>query len=139
MAGSAFAPRVRTIVICDDVSASETEENVFHLEGVRRSLYAESFPWRADLNVLLLLSSARKGRYPGTIKVERDRDERVIRYAKFLAAFPEDNHSLFFPVEIGRCVFPGPGLYTFQVWFSAPEGGEKLKGEHPFAVLSAEG
>ena len=44
MAVAAVTPRVRTIVICDDVSASLTENGVFTLEGVRLHLEAASFP-----------------------------------------------------------------------------------------------
>jgi len=44
MAVAAVTPRVRTIVICDDVSASLTENGVFTLEGVRLHLEANSFP-----------------------------------------------------------------------------------------------
>jgi len=138
MADAALVPRVRTIVICDDSSASETEEGVFHLEGVRQHLYARSFPWRADLSVFLLLSSARKGRYPGAIKVVRDPGGRVIRYKAFLARFDEDNDVLSLTVKIDNCAFPEPGQYTFQVHFSSPRGAESLKGEHPFSVHSEE-
>jgi hypothetical protein len=35
MAVVAVTPRIRTIVICDDVSASLTEDGVFTLEGTR--------------------------------------------------------------------------------------------------------
>jgi hypothetical protein len=45
MAVAAVTPRVRTIVICDDVATSPTEEGVFTLEGVRQHLEAASFPW----------------------------------------------------------------------------------------------
>jgi hypothetical protein len=52
MAVAAVTPRVRTIVIrtiviCDDVSASLTENGVFTLEGVRLHMQATSFPYRA--------------------------------------------------------------------------------------------
>ena len=42
MAIAAVTPRVRTIVICDDVSASFTETGVFTLECVRSHLEAAS-------------------------------------------------------------------------------------------------
>ena len=61
MAVASLTPRVRTIVICDDVSASPTEEGVFTLEGVHQHLEAGSFPCRVSLNLFLLLSSPRKG------------------------------------------------------------------------------
>ena len=138
MAVAAVTPRVRTIVICDDVSPSATEEGVFNLEGVRQHLYAETFPWRAELSLFLLLSSPRKGKFPGRILIVNDRNDRSTRYVKFLATFQEDNELLPLYVEVGVCVFPEPGQYTFQVFFSSRGGAEALKGEHPFYVLSHE-
>src|SRR5581483_12021055 len=87
MAVAALTPRVRTIVICDAVSASRTEDRVFTLKGVRQHLKATSFPLRAKLRVYLLLSSPRKGRYSGRVLIVNERNERVIRYEKFLAEF----------------------------------------------------
>jgi len=137
MAVAVVTPRVRTIVICDDVSASLTEDGVFTLEGVRSHLKAASFPCRAVLSLFLLLSSARKGRYSGKILVINERSDRPIRYVKFVATFPEDNTPLPLHVEIGECVFPDVGLYSFEIYFSAP-GGDVLKGEHPFTLLAHE-
>jgi hypothetical protein len=48
-----------------------------------------------------------------------------------------DNRSLPLYVDVGECVFPEAGLYTFEIYFSA-QGGEALKEEHPFTVLSRE-
>jgi hypothetical protein len=87
MAVAAVTPRVRAIVICDDVTASLTEEGVFTLEGVRQHLEAASFPWRAVLSVFLLLSSPRKGNYAGKILIVNERNDRPIRYVKFWPRF----------------------------------------------------
>jgi hypothetical protein len=138
MAVAAVTPRVRTIVICDAVVASLTEDGVFTLEGVRQHLEAASFPWRAALNLFLLLSSPRKGKYSGNILIVNERTDRPIRYVKFLATFQQDNELLPLYVEIGDCVFPEAGHYNFEIYFSARGGGEALKGEHPFTVLSHE-
>ena len=138
MAVAAVTPRVRTIVICDDVAASLTEDGVFTLEGVRYHLEARSFPWRAALNLFLLLSSPRKGNYSGKILIVNERSDKAIRYVKFLATFQEDNELLPLYVEVGDCVFPEAGRYNFEIYFSARGGGEALKGEHPFAVLAHE-
>jgi hypothetical protein len=135
MAVAAVTPRVRTIVICDDISASITENGVFTLEGVRLHLEAASFPCPAALSVFLLLSSPRKGRYSGKILVVHERSDKPIRYVKFLATFQEDNELLPLYVVVGDCVFPEPGPYRFEIYFAARDGGEALKGEHPFAVL----
>ncbi len=138
MAAAALTPRVRTIVICDDVSASLKEQGVFTLHGVRLHLKAASFPHRAALSLFLLVSSPRKGRYAGKILVVNERSDRPIRYVKFLATFQEDNELLPLFIEVGDCVFPEAGVYHFEIYFSTRGGGEALKGEHPFAVHSRE-
>ena len=136
MAVAAATPRVRTIVVCDDVSASLTEEKVFTLEGVRHHLDAAVFPCRFPLNLFLLLSSPRKGKYSGKILVVNQRSDKALRYVKFVAEFHDDNELLPLYVDIGDCVFPEFGQYSFEIYFSAPGRGEALKGEHPFIVLA---
>jgi hypothetical protein len=138
MTVAAITPRVRTIVICDAVSASRTEDRVFNLKGVRQHLEAASFPLCAKLRVYLLLSSPRMGRYPGRVVIVHERNERVIRYEKFLAEFEEDNDLLPLYVNIENCVFPEAGHYNFIVSFTVRNRGDVLKGEHPFKVLSQE-
>ena len=138
MAAASLTPRIRTIVICDDVSPSSAEDGVFTLHGVRQHLVAASFPWRAALNLFLLLSSSRKGRYSGKILVVNERCNKVLRYVKFWASFQADNQLLPLYVEIGDCIFPEAGPYNFEIYFSAHGRGEALKGEHPLTVLPAE-
>lgn len=138
MTVAAITPRVRTIVICDAVSASRTEDRVFNLKGVRQHLEAASFPWRATLRVFMLLSSPRKGNYPGRIVLVNERNDRAIRYEKFVAEFEEDNDLLSLYVNMSECVFPEAGLYNFEVHLTAQGDGEALKGEHPFKVLPSE-
>jgi hypothetical protein len=138
MAVAAVTPRVRTIVICDNVSTSVSENGVFTLEGVRLQLEAASLPCRAGLNLFLLLSSPRRGRYSGKILVVNERNDRPIRYVKFHATFQGDNELLPLFVDVGDCVFPEAGQYNFEIYFSARDGAEALKGEHPFSVLSNE-
>lgn len=138
MAVAAVTPRVRTIVICDGVSASLTENGVFTLEGVRLHLEAAAFLCRAALSLFLLLSSPRKGTYAGKILVVNARNDKPIRYVKFRATFQQDNELLPLYVAVGECVFPEAGLDSFEIYFSARNGGEALKGEHPFTVLSRE-
>jgi hypothetical protein len=135
---AAITPRVRTIVICDAVSASRSEERVFNLKGVRQHLEAASFPLHAELRVYLLLSSPRKGRYPGRVVLVNERNDRAIRYVKFIAEFEEDNEPLPMYVDMGECVFPEAGQYNFAVYLTAHDGGEALKGEHAFKVFSQE-
>lgn len=138
MAVVAVTPRVRTIVICDTVSASRTEDRVFTLKGVRQHLGTTSFPCHAALRLFLLLSCPRRGKYAGKILIVNERSDRLIRYVKFLAAFEKDNELLPLYVDIGECVFLEAGHYNFEVYFTAREGGDVLKGEHPFTVLSQE-
>jgi hypothetical protein len=138
MSAAALTPRVRIMASCDEVAASETEEGVFTLEGVRQHLSAESFPARAPLMLFLLLSSARAGEYEGKIMVIHDRTDKTIRYIKFSARFSEGNALLPLSLDIGECRFPEPGSYTFQVWFSSRAGEDALKGEQPFTVRTNE-
>jgi hypothetical protein len=134
MAVAAVTPRVRTIVSCDDVSASLTEDGVFTLEGVRLHLVPASFPCRAELNLFLILSCPRKGSYSGKILVVNERTEKAIRLVKFVATFQKDNQTLPLYVEVGDCVFPEVGQYNFEVYFSVRDGSEALKGEHSLSV-----
>jgi hypothetical protein len=59
-----------------------------------------------------------------------------LRYVKFVAEFHEDNELLPLYVDIGDCIFPEAGQYSFEIYFSAPGRGEALKGEHPLIVLA---
>jgi hypothetical protein len=136
MAVAVVTPRVRTVVICDDVLASRTEAGVFTLKGVRQHLEAASYPWRAALRLFLFLSSARKGKFSGKILLVNERTDRPIRYEKFFATFSEDNELLPLYVDVGDCLFPEEGQYIFEIYFSARSGEEALKGEHPFTVLT---
>jgi hypothetical protein len=136
VAVAAVTPRVRTIVICDEAVASPTESDVFTLEGVRVRLQAERFPWHAALSVYLLLSSARKGKYAGRILLINERNEKPIRYGKFLVTFEGDHEMMPIYVDLGQCVFAESGPYRFEIHFSVRDGGEAQKGEHPFHVLA---
>jgi hypothetical protein len=136
MAAAAVTPRVRTIVICDEVTPSSIEAGVFTLEGVRQHVEAAALPWRGSLSVFLLLSSPRKGKHEGKVLVVNERTDRTVRYVKFMAPFANDYELIALSVEIDDCLFPETGAYTFEVYLSARTGGEALKGEHPFIVSS---
>ena len=137
MAVAAVTPRVRTIVICDEVTASLTEPDVFTLDGVRLRLEAASVPCLTNVSVFLLLASPRRGSYSGKLVIVNDRTDRAIRYVKLMAKFGQDSELLPLVVEIAGCEFPAAGLYRFEVYFSA-RGNEALKGEHPFHVTMYE-
>lgn len=135
---AALTPRVRILVVCDDVLTSETEAGVFNLEGVRQHLTVRSVPIAAPLNLFLLLSNPRHGTYEGKVLVVHDGTDRTVRYVRFAVAFQEDNEVLPLWLDLGVCEFPEPGSYTFQVWFSSPQGGDALKGELPFHIVQDE-
>jgi hypothetical protein len=135
MAVAAVTPRVRTIVICDEVFPSSIEDGVFNREGVRQHLEPASVPWRGALSLFLLLSCPRNGRYSGKILLVNQRNDRPTRYVKFFAAFQENNELFPLYVEITDCMFPEAGQYSFEIYFSARSGGEALKGEHLFIGL----
>jgi hypothetical protein len=137
MAVAAVTPRVRTVVVCDDVSPSETDYGVFTLENVRQHLQAERFPCRATLSVFMVLSSPRRGKYEGKVILVNNGNDRSVRYVKFVADFEEDNQVLPLSIEFADCTFPEAGQYSFEIHFSTHEG-EALKGEHPLTVLGGE-
>ena len=66
------------------------------------------------------------GSYAGKILVVNERSDRPIRYVKFLATFQDDNKLLPYYVDVGECVFPEAGLYSFEIYFSTRDGGEAL-------------
>ena len=134
MSAAALTPRVRILVLCDEVFESEIEQGVFTLEGVRQHLTGGPFPWRAPLSLFLVLFSARKGVYRGNAVIARVSTDKCLRYSKFQVEFDEDNQVLPLCVNLGWCEFPGAGLYTVQVWFYQEQGMDVLKGELPFSV-----
>jgi hypothetical protein len=138
MSAAALTPRVRSMVLCDDVTAHETEDGVFNLQGVRAHLIAESFPYRAELHLFLLLSSPQQGIFGGKVLAVDDSNDKSVRYVKFPAVFERVSELLPLDVEIGPCVFPQAGQYTFQVFFQSKTKDEALKGEMPFHVLQYE-
>src|SRR5262249_44647307 len=137
MPAAALTPRMRIMVLCEEVVPSEIESGVFNLEGVRQHLFARAFPCRCSLSLFLGLSSTRKGRFQGKVLLVDDNDPeaRSLRYVKFLVTFEADNEQVSFFVALGQCVFPKPGSYSFQVWFSAKNSNDVLKAEHSFTVL----
>jgi hypothetical protein len=138
MSDASLTPRVRSLLVCDDVIASEVENGVFTLEGVRQQVTADTFPWKVQLNLFLLLSSARKGTYQGKVVLVHDETNKSARYVKFRAKFGEDNEILPLYVGLGWCPFAEAGQYTLQVFFAPPEGSDVLKGELPFVVSNEE-
>ena len=140
-AAVALTPRVRIMVICDEVRRSKTEVGVFHLKGVRQEITAEVCPFVPErLQLFLLLSHPRAGVFPGYVRVVRERTDRVVYHGHFepRPEFDSDGGSLAIYVPI-RCRFPEAGVYSVQVWFFQEQGNDLLKGELPFTILKQEG
>ena len=136
---TALTPRVRTLVVCDNVRASRIEENVFHLRGARGHVYADAFPLRRRLRLYLVLSSPRSGRFPCYVKVMDDQTDRMIYYGLIEPApqFVDDGDLL--PLDQTVNVrFPQAGRYTVQIWFFQDAAPDVLKMEQPFFVLQRE-
>src|SRR6266404_2659509 len=140
MPGAALTPRVRLMALCDAVKASRLEAGVFDLRGVRNYISAASFPSvPRRLWLYLLLSSPRKGRYPGYVRVIEDQvgeTGKTILFSKIEPApvFQEDDEFLPVPVRL-TCEFPHPGRYIIQVWFFQEETPDVIKAEQLFDVL----
>src|SRR5205807_1047072 len=140
MAAAALAPRVRLATVCDRVRESLREAGVYHLRGVRQTIAARAFPFAASqLWLFLVLSSPRRGIYPGYIRLLDEGTDKAIFFAH-LAPHPrfEANDDTLAAAARLRCSFPHAGRYTVQVWFYQEQGSDVLKGELPFA-MTAEG
>jgi hypothetical protein len=136
---AALAPRVRILVVCDAVRASQIEDRVFHLRGARSHILAESFPLRRRLRLFLVLSSPRPGRFPGYVRVINDQTNKAVFYAEIEPPpqFEEgDNYlSLDLPMRIR---FPQAGRYTVEIWFFQEAAANVVKMEQPFYVIESE-
>jgi hypothetical protein len=138
MSAAALTPRVRVLVLCDEVIESEIEEAVFTLVGVRQQLVGDSYPLTASLSLFLVLSSPRKGAYQGNVVIVRVQTDKSLRYSKFEVEFDEDHQVQPLYLDLGECEFPEAGQYVIQVWFSPGQGQDVLKAEHPFDLFEYE-
>lgn len=138
MAAAALTPRVRIMVVCDDVTASNTEDGVFTLEGVRQRIYAPSLPCQKDLHVYLLVACPRRGRYEGAVGVVNSETTRLVRWAPFDVTFRDANDLVPVIVDVVNCPFPEASAYTFEIWFTTRNGDAAQKGELPFHVIGPE-
>jgi hypothetical protein len=137
MAAAALTPRVRVMVVCEGIRPSRAEDGVFHLQGVRNYIAAASFPFvPRPLWLYLVLSSPRKGKYPGYVRVIDDQADQTISFRKIdpVPVFHEGVEFLYVPVPLA-CRFAHPGRYLIQVWFFQQEAADVLKAEQPFDVL----
>jgi hypothetical protein len=137
MAAAALTPRVRIMAVCDGVRESETEAGVFHLKSVRQAIHGHAFPFVPHrLWLFLLLSSPRRGNFPGYVLVSDRNDQRI--FYGHLSPRPTFNEGVeFLPYRVRlRCTFPEPGRYTIQLCFFREQGSDVVKGEIPFDVLS---
>ncbi len=138
MSAAALTPRVRTLILCDEVIESDIEPGVMTLEGVRQQFFARAFPLLAPLTLYLELFSPRDGNFPGHILIVNEHEDKTIRYTKFEVEFDEANQTVAFDVELGDCQFPTPGAFSIQVWFSSTVGQDVLKGERLINIFSDE-
>ena len=138
MAAAALTPRVRSMVVCDGAMASDIEDGVYTLEGVRQRLVASVFPCRRDLDVFLLLSYPRRGTYRGWIRVAQYPSDKAIRMQHFKARFTTENELLPLTVVLDNCAFPSAGPYLFEVWFEGRDADPVQKAEQPFVVRLAQ-
>lgn len=135
-AAAGLTPRVRIMVICDEIRKSKTEVDVFHLKGVRQGITVRSLPFvPSQLWVFLLLSNPRPGVFPAYIQVVNDRTDRVILHGHLTPPpeFPIGGGVL--PLETSiRCAFPEAGTYTVRLSFFQEAGTDIVKGEMPFTI-----
>jgi hypothetical protein len=138
MAAAALTPRIRIMAVCDEVTASETEDGVYTLECVRQRIHARSLPCIQNLHVYLLVACPQRGQYEGAVGVVNSQTARLVRWAPFDVTFREPNDLLPVIVDVFNCPFPQVGTYTFEIWFTTHSGNAAQKGELPFYVLGPE-
>jgi hypothetical protein len=133
---AALTPRVRTLVVCDSIRASKTEEDVFHLRGLRSHVVVDAFPVWRRLRLFLILSSPRAGRFPCYVKIVDEVTDLAVCYGKFKPAPMFSDVAELLPLDLPLAVrFPKPGRYLLQVWFFQEAAADILKMEQPFHVL----
>lgn len=74
MSAAVTTPRVRTLVICDEATTSESEDGVYSLEGVRYEAFAPEFPHHRSVRLYLLLTSSQEGNYSFRVRIVDDSD-----------------------------------------------------------------
>jgi hypothetical protein len=119
MSSATLTPRVRAMVVCDGIKASQIENAVFHLRNVRHYVAAPAFPFAPRRFCLyLLLSSARKGEYPGYIRIIDSAGGKTISYRKLDPVPVFDEEIEFLPLAVRMaCEFPYAGRYLIEAWF----------------------
>jgi hypothetical protein len=137
-AAVALTPRVRIMVICDEVRKSKTEPGVFHLKGVRQEIRVEAFPFvPSRLWLFLVLSSPRPGSFPAYVRVVNERTDRVVYHANLEPRPTFSSDGRFLPIRTPiRFAIPEAGTYSVQVCFFQEQGSDVLKGELPFFVTT---
>jgi hypothetical protein len=135
---AALTPRVRTLVICDDIQPSEIEENVFHLWGARYQVFADSFPLWCELRVFLVLSHVHPGRFPAFVSVIDEEIDAILFTGEIQPEFTAEN--TFYPCVVPiRVEFPNEGRYWVQVAFGSDFSSATLKKEEPIHVRTITG
>ena len=136
---AALTPRVRTLVVCDGIRASKSQESVFHLRGARAHLIADEFPFRRRLELFLILSSPRPGRFPSYLKVIEDQSDQAVFYGQVQPSpsFLDAGDLLVMGVPV-QVRFPRAGRYTLQIWFFQETAADVLKMEQPLYVFEGE-
>jgi hypothetical protein len=129
LSAAALTPRVRTLVVCDEATASDAEDGVYSVKGVRHEGYASAFPHRRSLTLYLLLSSPREGVFTCIPTVTDEAETWAYRFRTVRIGFAEENEPMPIPLNLGEFEFPEPGRYVFQIWFTSPAGDNVLKGE----------
>jgi hypothetical protein len=128
--GSVFA-RVHALVVCDEVAPRPGEEGVYDLFGVRVGLRAASFPHTHPQLCVYLQVSGHEGTVSARLVAVREATEEEIVYIPIEAIHLRGPLTLV-PVwlRVRDCVFPGPGVYWFQVVVN-----EKLVQERRFHLV----
>ncbi len=128
-------PRVHVMVLCDEIEASQTEEDVFDLRGVRTYITAPEFPYRRLQLCTYLQLAGHEGTASGEILVARAETDGTVHYQPTGAVqFLGPLNIVPLGVWLTDCDFPAPGLYYVQAYFD-----QKIIAERPLWLRQREG
>ena len=133
-------PRVHVMVLCDEIEASQTEEDVFDLKGVRTSIAAPSFAHVHPQLCVYVQMTGHEGQASGRAVINRtETNEEVASTTEDVIEFRGPLDFIHLPWRLLDCTFPEPGLYYIQVFFDGKLIGERSLVLHQIGTADGNG
>jgi hypothetical protein len=127
MAALPASPRVRAMVLCDEIMPTVAENDVYDLLGVRTEIRAAAFPHVHPRLAVYLQVSGHQGTADCHVIIIRAEDESEIAVAPIQTlhlAGPLFIAPIWWTID--DCSFPEPGVCYVQAYFGAKLLNERL-------------